>query len=874
MEVIIVDEYTGRKMVGRQWSEGLHQAIEAKEKVPIKQETQTLATITLQNFFKLYKALAGMTGTAQTEAEEFGKIYKLDVVTIPTNRPCIRTDNDDRVYRKPHEKWEAIIDEIKKYSDAGRPVLVGTTSVEKSEMLSNLLKRRYGIEHEVLNAKQHEREASIVLKAGQQHENVHGELVGNVTIATNMAGRGTDIKLAPQSIFDVEKDPSDPSPNKLVAIQRGTGKRTPFENTTDSAYFTPRGVNITGGLHVIGTERHTARRIDNQLRGRGGRQGDPGSSRFFVSLEDELMQMFAGEWTIKVLGWLGMEEGMAIEDKRITKGIVRAQKKVEERNFMARKNLLDYDEVMDFQRTSFYGMRQKVLEGREVDKIIWGMIGESIEDAVRKYIQEDYVSACIAEWTRMNFDITVEPENFRGLRAMIDLENYVKSQARNEVVHAVEATLGEFMGEDPDEKEWDTRSLSSWAMSRFQVNLPQNQIRRMSREEVEDTIKTAATEQIDKRDCAGLVRFLEPLFAEQALCEWAREKFAVRADPKELLADESRGMRKQPADIVELILARARESYARRQIEYPVDHVLAFTFGGEDQATDNPYAADHIRGWAMMKFREELSLEEIRTGSIRRLRDRLIGLMEQFLVDGRLEKEIDAMIAAHADPAELARAVNGRFGTSLSGEDVELLVTEDPELPPTPTPAAAKAALKSALLRIGRGFLYRELTDLEQFILIQIFDQSWKDHLYTMDMLRASIGLQAFAERDPRIAYKKEGFRCFEEMMEGIRDKVTDLIFRARLVGQGEARSAYNVTSAQHEQIDGYGVGENVAAANRMIGEGQKKEGDGEQASAGGEAAAAVVKPIHREAPKVGRNDPCPCGSGKKYKKCCGAHAA
>src|SRR5437588_271026 len=315
---MIVEDYTVGKMAGRQWSEGLHQAVEAKEKEKIKEDTQTLATITLQNFFKLYKALAGMTGTAMTEAEEFSKIYKLDVVTIPTNRPCICADNEDRVYRTEKEKWEAIIDEIKEESDRGRPLLVGTTSVEKSEMLSKALLRKYGVEHEVLNAKQHEREAQIVAKAGHQHQNAHGEMVGNVTVATNMAGRGTDIKL-----------------------------------TTETTK--------AGGLHVIGTERHTARRIDNQLRGRGGRQGDPGSSRVYVSLTDELMSMFAGEWTIKALGWLGMGEGMAIEDKQITKGILRAQKQVEERNFLARKNLLEYDEVMDHQRTIFYGMRQKVL---------------------------------------------------------------------------------------------------------------------------------------------------------------------------------------------------------------------------------------------------------------------------------------------------------------------------------------------------------------------------------------------------------------------------------------------------------------------------------------------------------------------------------
>src|SRR5688572_28827810 len=438
MEVIIVDEYTGRKMTGRQWSDGLHQAVEAKERVPIKTETQTLATITLQNFFKLYKALAGMTGTAQTEAEEFAKIYKLEVVTIPTNRPVIREDGEDRVYRTEQEKWTAILEEIKEISDKGRPVLVGTTSVEKSEMLSTLLKRKYGIEHEVLNAKYHEREAQIVAVAGQQHKNAHGETVGNVTIATNMAGRGTDIKLSPEA-------------------------------------------HAAGGLHVIGTERHTARRIDNQLRGRGGRQGDPGSSRFYVSLKDDLMAMFAGEWTIKVLGWLGMEEGMAIEDKRISKGILRAQKKVEERNFLSRKNLLEYDEVMDHQRTTFYGMRQQVLEGRDVDQVIWGMIGDAIRDAVEKYITQDYVAATIAEWARGNFEVNIDPGDIKGLRDINELEQYIKDQARAEAVTSIGASLGEFTGEDVDDKTgWDLKGLSSWVMSRFHVQLSQNQIRQMN----------------------------------------------------------------------------------------------------------------------------------------------------------------------------------------------------------------------------------------------------------------------------------------------------------------------------------------------------------------------------------------------------------
>jgi preprotein translocase subunit SecA len=695
-----------------------------------------------------------------------------------------------------------------------------------------MLKRKYGVEHEVLNAKQHEREAQIVAKAGHQHQNVHGETVGNVTIATNMAGRGTDIKLTP--------------------------------DTTKA-----------GGLHVIGTERHTARRIDNQLRGRGGRQGDPGSSRFYVSLEDELMQMFAGEWTIKVLGWLGMEEGMAIEDKRISKGILRAQKKVEERNFLARKNLLEYDEVMDYQRTQFYGMRQKVLAGREVGNIIWGMIGDSIEDAVRKYIEEDYVAAVVCEWGKMNFDLTnLEPDDYRGIRTIADLENFIKSQARNEVESTVGATLTEFMGEEREEREWDTKGLSSWAMSRFQVNLPQNQIRKMSADEVEEKLKTAAVEQIDKRDCSALVKYLEPLYAETELSSWAAEKFGVKVDPREMLIDVERQMRKPVEEIVALIEEKAHQAYAQREIEYPVDHLLSFTFGGDEGATDNPYAADYVRSWAKAKYGEELSLDEIRSMPVRRLRDRLIGFQEKYLEDGKVEKEIDQVLAAGEELSVIARAMNERFGTRLTSGDLQ---DEQPKARVVdrkgfkPEPAAPQVSLRERLMHIGREFFRKELTDLEQFVMIQIFDQSWKDHLYAMDMLRNGIGLQAFAEKDPRIQYKKEGYKYFGEMMEGIRDKVTDLIFRARIVGNMQARNAYQVTAATHEESGGYGVGENtkeLAAATATAGGGEESGGGD------GEAGAKVVKPIVREAPKVGRNDPCPCGSGRKYKKCHGATAA
>ena len=863
LEIVIVDEYTGRKMVGRQWSDGLHQAIEAKERVTIKQETQTLATITLQNFFKLYKSLSGMTGTAMTESEEFSKIYKLEVVAIPTNRPVIRVDSDDRVYRTEREKWDAIIEEIKLYSDAGRPVLVGTTSVEKSEMLSKMLKQKYGIEHEVLNARYHEREAAIVAKAGQTHVNAHGERVGNVTIATNMAGRGTDIKLAPETLFDVQHTAGS---DKYVLTQRQGaggigGKKLELtandpDNALSWAFQLAPHVKIAGGLHVIGTERHTARRIDNQLRGRGGRQGDPGSSRFYVSLQDELMKLFAGEWTIRVLGFLGMKEGEAIEDKRISKGILRAQKKVEERNFLARKNLLEYDEVMDRQRTIFYGMRQKVLEGREVDQVIWKMIGESIDDAIEKYVTQDYVAAVCAEWARVNFEVTIEPEDFRGLRRLPELDDLIKNQAKNDIDSIISTELNEFMGEDRDDKTgWDVKRLSSWAMSKFQVQLSQADIQRMDARALEEILREKAIDQLEARDCSELAKYLEPNYALQQLCDWARDKFNVRITVDELVLDAQRGINRPPAEIRQLIEKRARDAYALREIEYPVDHLMLWCFGETGQA-DNPYAADQIRQWAAAKFGEELSYDDVRTTNLRKLRDRLIGLQELWIEDGELEKEVDRLIGLHADQpqAELLKAFNTRFMARLSVEEVERELG-------SPAPFDA-AALRGLLVKRGRLFLRRELTDLEQFVLIQIFDQSWKDHLYAMDMLKQGIGLHAFAERDPRVLYKKEGYRYFEEMLSGVRDKVTDLIFRAAYRGTPETRSNYKVTAAVHETPESYGVAETVTAGG---------EGGG-QASGGG-AEPAKPKTIVREAPKVGRNDPCPCGSGKKYKKCCGANA-
>ncbi|HTM52192.1 MAG TPA: preprotein translocase subunit SecA, partial [Bryobacteraceae bacterium] len=370
-QVIIVDEFTGRLMPGRRWSDGLHQAVEAKEGVKIERENQTLATITFQNYFRMYKKLAGMTGTAETEAAEFNKTYKLDVTVVPTHMPMVRLDHTDLVYRTEEEKFRNAAKEIKERHELGQPVLVGTISVEKSERLSGILKRM-GVRHEVLNAKNHEREASIVAQAGRK---------GAVTVSTNMAGRGTDILLGGNAEVQarefLRKQNKDPEQMPKEEWQEVLAR---FKAETDKDH---EDVVALGGLHIVATERHESRRIDNQLRGRAGRQGDPGSSRFYLSLQDDLLRIFGGERMQKLMLRLGMEEDMPIESKLITKRIAAAQKAVEVQNFEARKHLLEYDDVMNKQRQAVYGMRRQLLEGVEqkdrVNEMARGIVGSFVD---------------------------------------------------------------------------------------------------------------------------------------------------------------------------------------------------------------------------------------------------------------------------------------------------------------------------------------------------------------------------------------------------------------------------------------------------------------------------------------------------------------
>jgi preprotein translocase subunit SecA len=766
-------------MHGRQWSDGLHQAVEAKETVEVKEETQTLATITLQNFFKLYDQIAGMTGTAATEADEFMNIYQLDVVVIPTNEPCIREDREDIIYKSMKEKFNAIVEEINDISAAGRPVLVGTISIEKSEALSQALTKKYGVEHEVLNAKQHAREAQIVTKAGQQHKTRDGSARGNVTIATNMAGRGTDIKLG-------------------------------------------EGVANIGGLHILGTERHEARRIDNQLRGRSGRQGDAGSSQFFLSFDDDLMSIFAPEWTVKALSWIGWEEGQPIYHNRISKGIERAQKKVEERNFEIRKSLLEYDEVMDYQRKIFYDRRRQILAGKNLKKIIEEMIQNAITESCNSILSADYPYHCIAEWARTNFKVDLVFSDIKGLNAQ-DIEQLIKKRAKDDTSNEISLSIGEYLEDYSDPSTWDTQGLSKWAMSAFKVNLSASKVKQLTPEDIEDQLVIAASEQIDKKDSSHLFEFLQEGFAQRMFAEWARAKLDIKLTLQEIESLNT-------AEIRGLLLRKAGEKYKQREIEYPVEFAMNMVYGRQETSV---YAFEALAEWANKKFNADLNPQQLQQLSPNHLHKRLLELSTSYS-DGQLEQEIESK--ATLDKPQLLTWANERFDASLTAEDI---VDETEQR-------------KKLLTDTGRQFLRKELSDLEKYVLLQVYDSAWKDHLYSMDHLKGTIWMRSHAQKDPKVEYKREGFRMFDQMHTTIEDRVTDIIFKIRLEAGAQARSIWNVSQTSHDEVGQFAMAERQRAAAQAP-QGEKK-----------------VKQIKIETPKVGRNDPCPCGSGKKYKKCCG----
>ena len=905
-EVIIVDEFTGRLMIGRQWSNGLHQAVEGKERVKIKQETQTLATVTIQNFFKLYKRLAGMTGTAITEATEFDEIYDLDVVCIPTNLPVQRIDRDDLIFLTEKDKWGAILDEIKRMHDIGRPVLVGTTSVEKSESLSQALTRKYSIQHQVLNAKvdQAEREGNIVAHAGE---------LGAVMIATNMAGRGTDIKLGPidraalithwqkRNLLPKQATPemgddelvtmsyrhqavSTLNINKKEAesLSDDELKTRLFRQWCEKDAFVEPGksakmsladcaemldripdytrhelkvyshVEEMGGLHIVGTERHESRRIDNQLRGRAGRQGDQGSSRFFIALEDDLMKLFMPKAMMTTLSKMGMKEGDAIEHRWVTKSVERAQRKVEERNYEIRKNLLEYDEVMEYQRNTFYGIRQDVLEGRNIDALVFDYIGDAVQDAVSLYLDDLYVPNQVAEWCRQTLDVSVDPTKVR-LDSLEELQEIIRSEARYEVQQTIDVELGEYMSNDVPVEEWDLRGLVQRAKSRYGVDLRMDDLRQMNVDDVRRLLIDAAIEQVDQKDLAGLEKFLEPHYGARDLSNWARNKFGIDTPPEKIdeLGAEKAGQQ---------MLKQARDAYRRREVTYPVEFIMEVVFQGAQQDTN--WAIDQLVAWANQRYEAGWTPEAVSGKSGKEINDSLLDLADQWLKpEGKLEQQVREKVTAlkNEKPA-LAEWVKSRFGRDVTVEELD------------------KAENLEAFVRQrGREALRFELTQLERYVLLQILDQAWKDHLYGMDQLKDSIGLRGYAEKDPRIEYKREGANHFLEMQKSVRDRVTDLIFKARLTPNVQVRSVYAGQRATHEaprdavaaavESERAGVAPEMAAAAAAAGTRQQRE-DGEAADrAGGDGDGRPMSRKQRRAVEARQRKGGDGGGHQKFSK-------
>ncbi|HNO80417.1 MAG TPA: SEC-C metal-binding domain-containing protein [Phycisphaerae bacterium] len=930
-EVIIVDEFTGRLMIGRQWSDGLHQAVEAKENVPVKEETQTMATITIQNFFKLYATRAGMTGTALTEADEFMKIYKLDVVSIPTNRPINRLDHNDKMFRHVGEKYKSIVEEIhdvhqkgrpadpfvladvfkalkpikqklgedtsrideaiKQFNNAeygdkkviqfmtevyddemgdlatGRPVLVGTTSVENSEKISKLLDQTYGIEHEVLNAKNHAREADIVAKAGHRTIPSRGgdkNPQGNVTIATNMAGRGTDIKLELNVVYPKCKVPETEAADGMSLYPPGTTKCCisceEYDPATNCAHcykpkLDPRfpeigrkvcSLNSPCGLHIIGTERHESRRIDNQLRGRAGRQGDPGSSRFFLSLEDVLLKHFMPDWMIKMMERFGFTEGTSLEDKRLSKGIERAQKKVEEINFGRRKSLIEWDEPMDYQRKLFYSERQRVLEGTGIRETVMRVLRDSVEANVERFASSEYPAKCISEWCRSNLDIPIEPDRIRG-DDIEEIQESIRRRAISESREQITTSLGEYIIEDAPPEEWDVRGLSEWAQRTFNVNVTQNQLRKMDPAEISDWLTDSAQKHFESVELDGIAPYLEDSYPRAMLAEWSRSTFGI-----ELASDELKD--KSAGEMVETIMNRLTETYEKREVTYPVEIAMERSGLGVEGA-DSAYAAQALANWSNAKFRINRSPADFQGKSPKAIYDDLVAVNREFMTNGKLEHEIDEAVNGKSED-EVIEWAKARFGP---GWNEKRFHSSDGEL-------------RERLLEEGREMLRYELSRMEQVVLLRIHDQCWKDHLLEMDHLKTAIMQRPMGgdQTHPQSQYAIEGREYFDEMWSRIRERVVDVILKVRMGGgpqQAPSAPIATTTTGPGPEVQTPQFKTTHADATNTAFAGADAD---QRAAMKAQGSDGKPDTIRREQPKVGRNDPCPCGSGKKYKQCHG----
>jgi preprotein translocase subunit SecA len=858
MSIIIIDEFTGRLMLGRQWSDGLHQAVEAKharEGVKIKEETQTLATITIQNYFKLYKKISGMTGTAMTEANEFWKIYSLEVIAIPTNKPLRRINHPDLIYRTSKEKWKAVVEEILAEHEKHRPILIGTVDVDKSLKLSEMLKRR-GIKHELLNAlpEHAAREAEIVAQAGR---------LDAVTISTNMAGRGTDIILGgnPETLAWARL--KDKYPTRLD-VPEDEWKTTVEEiEAKEKMKEEGRKVVEMGGLHIVGTERHEARRIDNQLRGRAGRQGDPGSSRFFLALEDDLMRIFAGEFVQKALTWMGMEEGQAIESKMVSRRIEGAQKKVEERNFDIRKNLLEYDEVMDHQRKRVYGYRQEILDGANCKVRVLEMLDNVIGLTVDRLLDDDYGPGSFAEFAGNRLGVEFDAADF-ARSDFTEAEKTARAKASRMVQTQVQEALDENLGAE-DEREWNWQALAHQVNARWGLKTSDRDLKRLGKDNLGQFLIEQADRVIDAVDLTGGKAFLDEDWGRQSVCDWARLKFGLTITVAELKD-------KDAAEVKELLHRKVMELYREKETEFPVEVGMA-RFMADRQRGPGPgqrYDREGLYHWAAERFpglvvlpvengtvpapqadgQVRLKEEDFRTLSRSQLQEHLLRASRERYpkaneeaIDAKLEEAFSGTrLSENEDAQELADWMRTEMGLEVSAEKLTG-VTKD----------AARQVCWNAFDERYRP----EMKGMERSLVLNQLDSAWKNHLYTMDHLRSSVGLMGYAQLDPKTEYKRQGMKEFETMWEGLQDKVSEAVFRME-EAEGFQESLWTIGATIHE------------TAPRALPQPAENtiRGQQEAAIANSQKSEKKPEPIRNKGQRVGRNDPCPCGSGKKYKNC------
>lgn len=871
-EVIIIDEHTGRMMEGRQWSDGLHQAVEAKEGVKIKEETQTLATITLQNFFKLYKKLSGMTGTAMTEAAEFVKIYNLDVITVPTNRPLRRVNYSDAVYRTENEKWNAVVEEIKEVYETGRPILLGTVSIENSEKLSHKLTKN-GVKHKLLNAKPEyaEREAETIAQAGRRSA---------VTIATNMAGRGTDIILGgnPEYMAWDELKQMKNADGRLLYPSRLDVPKSVWDELTkkiaqrEGMAEEGRQVAELGGLHVIGTERHDSRRIDLQLRGRAGRQGDNGSSRFFISLEDDLMRKFGGEWVKDWLARLGMQEGERIESALVTRQIESSQKKVEERFFEQRKHLLEYDEVMDEQRKRVYSYRQSILEGEDCRTLILEMIDRQVAQKAEHFLKPSYRWETIIAWVRQNCGMELKPRDVRDMQPD-QLVSFLKDRADRQAFDAIREQIVDNIPEDADPREQNWQALSRWVNTTYGLNTNERELKKLAfltegdpesfdSGKLHEYLYQRALEAINRFDFSPVEVFLDEKWGRRSLCEWLRMQYGIELAPEQFEALSAE-------EAVVPIKKAIEELYRRKEIEFPVSVGLSHFMPERNGVAY--YNRGELADWANRRFGLSLTAEQIESKSKSDINQMLLETSSHFRAHGseasiKLAELLESAYGpkAHKPGATNGRAVNVKsatesapnpaalsdlanwsnqeFGLELTGEKLA-------ELPPENVTRELRGRLE---------LKYRyEIHSGERSVLLETLDTAWKEHLYEMDQLKSSIGLVGYAQKDPKVEYRRDGMQSFEMMWDRIAAQVTGTIFRITIEIPEPTADRWQITSQVHES-----PADDIPDDHPALNE----HGGGHQPS-----EQAAVEPIRNYGNRVGRNDPCPCGSGKKYKKCHGA---